>query len=77
MGFPGGPSGKEPACQTRLDMRDVGQSLDQEDPLKGGRTTHSSVLALESHGQWSLVGYTESDTAKCLSIISCCYGPHA
>ena len=34
LGFPGGTSGKEPACQLRW-----------EDPLKEGKATHSSILA--------------------------------
>ena len=34
------------------------QSLGQEDPLEEGMATHSSVLAGESHGQRSLVGYS-------------------
>ena len=34
------------------------QSLDQEDPLQKGTSTHSSLLAQESHGQRSLEGYS-------------------
>ena len=33
-------------------------SLGREDPLEKGMTTHSSILAGESHGQRSLVGYS-------------------
>ena len=33
-------------------------SLSQEDPLEEGRATHSGILAGESHGQRSLVGYS-------------------
>ena len=33
------------------------QFLGAEDPLEEGMATHSSVLACESHGQRSLVGY--------------------
>ena len=45
------------------------QSLDREDPLGKGMATSSSILALKSHGQRSLVGYspwggTESDTTE-------------
>ena len=41
--------------------------LGQEDSLKEEMATHSSILAWESHGQRSLVGYSsqgrrESDT---------------
>ena len=34
-------------------------SLGQEDPLEEGMATHSSILARESHGQKSLVGFSE------------------
>ena len=45
-GFPGGSSGKELACQCRLDMRDARLIfLSQEDPLEKGRAIHSSILA--------------------------------
>ena len=44
MGFPGGASGKEPACQRRRHKTQV-QSLGWEDPLEKGITTHSSILA--------------------------------
>ena len=45
------------------------QSLDREDPLRKGMATSSSILALKSHGQRSLVVYspwggTESDTTE-------------
>ena len=33
------------------------RSLGQEDPPEKGRAAHSSILAWESHGQRSLVGY--------------------
>ena len=44
-------------------------SLGREDPLEEGKATHSSILAGESHGQRSLVGYSpygckESDTTE-------------
>ena len=42
--FPGGASGKEPACQCRRHKTWV-WSLGQEDPLEEGMTTHSSILA--------------------------------
>ena len=41
-GFPGGTSGKEPACQCRWQEP---SSLCWEDPLEEGMATHSSVLA--------------------------------
>ena len=34
------------------------QTLDQVDPLEKVMATHSSILAGESHGQRSLVGYS-------------------
>ena len=34
------------------------QPLGWEDPLEKGMSTHSSVLAGESHGQRSLAGYS-------------------
>ena len=45
-GFPGGASGKEPACQCRR-LRDEGLTLGQEDLLEEGMATHSSILAWE------------------------------
>ena len=45
MGFPGGPSGKEPTCQCR---RYKGHWLDPcvgEESLQEGMATHSSILA--------------------------------
>ena len=50
------------------------QSLDQEDPLKMGTASHSSILLSgEFHGQRSLAGYSpwgrrESDTTERLSL---------
>ena len=41
--FPGGTSGKEPACQCRRCETRV-QSLGQEGPLEEGMATHSSIL---------------------------------
>ena len=34
------------------------RSLGREDPLEKGMATHSSILAGESHGQRSLVGFS-------------------
>ena len=44
-GFPGGASGKEPACQTQKTLQTRVQSLGQEDPLEKGMAIHSSILA--------------------------------
>ena len=44
MGFPGGASGKESACQCRRRKRLL-QSLGKEDPLKEEMAPHSTILA--------------------------------
>ena len=51
------------------------QSLGREDPLEKEMLTHSSILALETPGQRSLVGYSprdlkESDTTERLHFTS-------
>ena len=46
-GFPGGTSGKEPACQCRRHKRCRFDPLGWEAPLEEGMATHSSVLAWE------------------------------
>ena len=43
-GFPGGASGKEPACNAGEHKTWV-RPLGQEDPLEKGMATHSSILA--------------------------------
>ena len=50
------------------------RSLGQEDPLEKEMATHSGILAGESHGQRSLVGYSpwglkESDTTEKLRLL--------
>ena len=40
------------------DIRDMGSILGWEDPLEEGMATQFSILAGESYGQRSLVGYT-------------------
>ena len=44
LGFPGGSDSKESACNAKTCVR----SLDWEDPLEKGMTTHSSILLLVS-----------------------------
>ena len=44
MGFPGGASDKEPACQCRRQEMQV-RSLGWEDPVVEGKATHFSILA--------------------------------
>ena len=51
------------------------RSLGQEDPLEKEMATHSSILAGESHGRTSLMGYSprgrkELDTTERLHFIS-------
>ena len=43
-GFPGGASGKEPACQRTRHESQL-QPLGQEDPLEEGMAAHASILA--------------------------------
>ena len=45
MGFAGGASGKEPACQCKTCKRLQVWPLGQEDALEEGMGTHSSILA--------------------------------
>ena len=57
-GFPGGTSGKEPACQCRSMPETRVQSLGQEDPLKEGMATHSSIPAWRipwTRGAWQAI----------------------
>ena len=44
-GFPGGTSGKEPACRSRRHKETQLQPLGREDPVEKGMATHSSILA--------------------------------
>ena len=47
LGFVGGTSGKEPACQCRTHKRLEVWALGWEDPLEEGMATHPSILAWE------------------------------
>ena len=73
LGFPGGTSGKEPACQCRRHQSWV-WSLSQEDPWRRAWQPTPVFLPGESHGQRSLMGYnvghgvTELDTTEWLSL---------
>ena len=63
---PGGPSGKEPACQQGTEETWV-RSLGQEDPLEEAMATHSSILAwripwTEDPGGQQSMASQESDT---------------
>ena len=57
-GFPNGTSGKEPTCQYRRHKRCRFESLGQEDPLKEGMATHSSILAWRIQWTEELEGYS-------------------
>ena len=66
--FPGGASGKEPACQNIEGLKETGvQSLGWENPLEEGMATHSSIPAWKipmSRGAWqaTIQGVTKSRT---------------
>ena len=45
LGFPGGASGKEPACQCRRLSRSEFNPWVGQIPLEKGMATHSSILA--------------------------------
>ena len=53
----GSSSGTEPACHAG-DVRGMGLVPGTGRAVEEGMATHSSVLAWESHGQRSLVGYS-------------------
>ena len=64
LGFPGGASGKELACQCR---RPAFDPWGQEDPLEEGMATHSRILAWKNPtdrepGGLSSMGVTKSRT---------------
>ena len=54
MGFPGVASGKEPACQCRLDIRYAGLTPGWEDPLEKGMLSlqHSCLENPMDRGAW-------------------------
>ena len=47
LGFPGGASDKEPACQCSRHKETRVRSLSWDDPPEEGMATHSSILAWE------------------------------
>ena len=53
-GIPGGSVVKNPPANAG----DSGLIPGSEDPVEKGMATHSSILAWENHGQWSLAGYS-------------------
>ena len=58
LGFSGGTSGKEPACQRRRCKKTWVWSLGWEDALEEGMAPTPVFLPGESHGQRTLVGYS-------------------
>ena len=66
-GFPGGASGKEPACQSRRCKRCRFNPWVGKIPLEKGMATHSSILCLENpmdRGTWwaTVHGVAQSQT---------------
>ena len=57
MGFPGGASGKEPACQCRRHKRPGFNPWGGKMPWRRAWQPTSVFLPGESNGQRSLVGY--------------------
>ena len=55
--FPGGASGKEPACQCRRHKRPGFDPWVKKIPWRGEWQPTSVFLPGDSHGQRSLVGY--------------------
>ena len=75
QGFPGGTSGKEPACQCRRHTRFRFNSWVRKIPWRRAWQCTSVFLPGESHGQRSLVGYSpwgrkELDTTERLHFLS-------
>ena len=58
MGFSGGTSGKEAACQRRRHKRLRSDPWVEKTPLGKGTAPTPLFLPGESHGQRSLVGYS-------------------
>ena len=55
VGFPGGASGKEPACQCRQMLETRKQSFDGEDPLEEGMESSLQYFCLKNpnyRGAW-------------------------
>ena len=74
-GFPGSSVVKNLLANAE-DTGEAGSTPEMEDPLEEGMATHSSILAWESHGQRSLVGYSiqggkELDTTEATEHASC------
>ena len=57
-GLPGDASGKEPACQCRRCKRGVFEPWVRKIPWRRAWQPTPVFLPGESHGQWSLAGYS-------------------
>ena len=64
LGFPGGASGKEPACQCRRHERGGFEPWIRKIPWRRAWQSTPVFLPGESHRQGSLAGYTQSRVAK-------------
>ena len=69
LGFPGGASGKEPACQCRRHKRHKFDPWVRKIPWRRAWQPTPVVLPRESYGQRILAGYSpwshkESDTSE-------------
>jgi len=78
LGFPGGASGKEPACQFRRHKRSGLASLNGENPLEEGMATYSSILAwripkIEEPGGLQSIALQRVDHDMPWSNCVCCY----
>ena len=58
LGFPGGASGKAPACQCKRRRRRGFAPCVRKIPWRRAWQSPSVFLPEESHGQWILVGYS-------------------
>ena len=58
LGFPGGASGKEPACQCRRPKREGFDPWVRKIPWRRAWQSTPVFLPGEFHGQRSLVGYS-------------------
>ena len=58
MGFPGGTSGKGPTSQCRRHKRHGFNPWVRKIPWRRAWQPTPAFLPGESHGQWSLVGYS-------------------
>ena len=60
--FPGGASDKKKKKKKSLSMQETEETqfqfLDQADSLEKGMATHPVFLPGESHGWWTLTGYS-------------------